>query len=195
VISRRRTGAVALLAGAVVAALGALAACGGGGSSGAAPGASPSGVQAELAAYVSCLNQHGVTMALPSGGPGGFGGGNRPTGRPTGEFPSGRPTARPSGSGFPGGGGFGGGFLQKPANVDQDTWDTAVAACSPLRPSFGGRGGGPSGGAGGGPGGDNGAQAAYRNCLRDHGVTDVASPSAEAEAACAVLKPTGTPSS
>jgi len=188
VISRRRTGALALLAGAVVAALAALAACGGGGSSNATPGASPSGAQAELAAYVSCLNQNGVTITLPSGGAGGFGGSNRPTDRPTGEFPSGRATARPSGSGIPGGngGGLGGGFLQKPDNVDQDTWDKAVAACSALRPSFGGRGG---------QGGDNGAQAAYRNCLRDHGVTDVASPSAAAEAACAVLKPTTTPSS
>ena len=194
-ISRRRTGALALLAGAVVAALGALAGCGGGGSSSAAPGASPSGVQAELAAYVSCLNQNGVTITLPSGGADGFGGSGRPSGRPTGEFPSGRPTARPSGSGFPGGNGGagfpggngGGGFLQKPDSVDQDTWDKAVAACSALRPSFGGRGGQ--------GGGDNGAQAAYRNCLRDHGVTDVASPSAAAEAACAVLKPTTTPSS
>ena len=184
--SRRRTGALALLAGVVAAGLATLAACGGGGSSRATPAASPTGVPAELVAYVSCLNQHGVTITLPSGGPGGFGGGNRPTARPTGEFPSGRPTARPSGSGFPGG--FGGGFLQKPAGVDQDTWDTAVAACSSLRPSFGGRGG-PGGG------GDNGTQAAYRNCLRDHGVTDAASPSAEAQAACAVLKPTTSPTS
>lgn len=186
--SRSRIGAAALLAGVIAAALATLAACGGGGGGGssAAPAQSASGVQAELAAYVSCLNHNGVTITLPSGGPGGFGGVRpsgsftRPTDRPTGDFP----TARPAGSGRPGG--FGGGFLQKPSDVDQATWDKALSACSSLRPSFGGGAG--RGGAG------NGAVAAYLNCLRDHG-SSAGNPSADAEKACAVLKPTTTPSS
>lgn len=185
-ISRSRIGALALLAGTVAALV---AACGSGGSSaGGAPSASPSGVQAELAAYVNCLNHNGVAITLPSGGPGGFGGSGRPTAFPsrTGERPTDRPTARPSGSagGFGRGGGFGGNFLQKPTDVDQATWDKAVTACASVRPSFG---------AGTGRGGDNGANAAYENCLRSHGGT--ASPSADALQACAVLKPTASPSS
>jgi hypothetical protein len=187
-----RAGALALVAGTVAALA---AACGGGGSSGAKPAPSATGIQAELAAYVNCLNQNGVSITLPSGA------GNFPSGRPTGfpgrsGFPTNRPTnrptdrpdGRPSGSFGPGGfgGGFGGGFLRKPANVDQATWDKAVTACASVRPSFAGGGRG---------GGDNGANAAYQNCLRDHGMTAGSRPSAAALQACEVLKPTGAPSS
>jgi hypothetical protein len=189
VVTRSRIVALALLAGTTA---GLIAACGSGGSgAGAAP--SPSGPQAALAAYVDCLNKNGVTIALPSANADGRP--NRsgfptsrpsglPTSRPSG-FPqgSGRPTARPSGSGgF--GRGFGGGFLQKPGDVDQATWDKAMAACSSVRPSFGP-----------GRGGDNGANAAYQNCLRDHGATAGATPAADALKACEVLKPTAAPTS
>ncbi len=195
-ISRRRAAVLALTAGCVAAVAASVAACGNGSSGTASPAASASGTQAQLTAYVDCLKQNGVTVVVPSGraGGGGFGGSGRPTAPPNGDrtvFPTDRPTARPSGSFGPGGfggGGFGGGsFLQKPADVDQATWDKAQTACSSLRPSFG-AGNGRSGGA------DNGAMAAYRNCLREHGSTDAASPSAEAAAACAVLKPTAAAS-
>ncbi len=194
-ISRRRVAILALIAGTVAAVV---TACGGGSGSGtAAPAPSATGVQAQLAAYVSCLNQNGVKITLPSGGAGGFGGGTRGSGRPTG-FPTSRPTGsfspRPRPSGSDGAGGFagrgGGGFLGKPADVDQATWDKAVAACKSVLPSFGA-----GGGFGGGRGGDNGANAAYQNCLRDHGMTAGTSPSADALQACSVLKPTAAASS
>jgi hypothetical protein len=161
-----------------LAAAGLLAACGGhatAGTSGAAPAAS--GFQA----YADCLRQHGVTVTVPSG---------RPTDRPTA-----RPTARPSGvrpSGNRGGGfpGFGG---AAPSGVDPSTWAAAQEACSGVRPSFGG----------GGRGANNGAIAAYRNCLRDHGVMASNGPEAlntadpkvaAAVQACAPLRPTTRPS-
>ncbi|HWB34649.1 MAG TPA: hypothetical protein VHA75_01355 [Rugosimonospora sp.] len=191
-ISRRRIGVLALLAGTVAAVV---TACAGGSPGSGTPAPSASGVQAELEAYVNCLNQNGVKVTLPSGGTG-----TRPSGRPSGfgsgrAFPSGRPSdfPRPSGSFSPGTGGFGGrggasGLLQKPADVDQATWDKAVSACESVRPSFG------AGGGSFGRGNGNGADAAYLNCLRDHGVTGDASPSTEALQACAVLKPTASPS-
>lgn len=158
---------------------GLVAACGG--SSGTATttgGANPGGTNG-LQAYASCLSRNGVTIALPSGRPGGF-----PTGvRPSGIRPSGGP-----GGGFPGGGGF----FQKPANVDDATWQKAQNACASLRPSFGPRGGN----------GGNGADAAFRNCLANHGVTASAGPGplptadpkvAAAVKACAVLRPTAAP--
>jgi hypothetical protein len=74
--------------------------------------------------------------------------------------------------------------------VDQSTWDKAQKACAALRPS-------------GIPQRDNGAIAAYRNCLADHGVT-VSGPVNElpssdpkvaaALQACEPLRPTGRPS-
>ena len=106
--------------------------------------------------------------------------------------PSGMP--RPSGSagfrggGFPGGGGFG---FTKPDGVDDATWQKAQAACASLRPSFGG---------GGGRNGGNGMNAAYRNCLKEHGVTttgklDPADPTVKkAMDTCKVLQPSATPS-
>jgi hypothetical protein len=172
-----------------------LAGCGGGKGT-ASPNTPTSGastgVQQELQAYVTCLQQHGVNISLPSGRPSGF-----PSGFRGG---SGRPTARPSGDRSRGPGGFGGGGLgaifgnngQPPAGVDQATWDAARTACASTRPSFG-----PGGGAR-----DNGANAAYLNCLRDHGVTASTGPArfntadptvAAAMQACAPLRPTGAP--
>jgi hypothetical protein len=165
----------------LVAALGLLAGCGGK-SSPSAPSntaAAPSGGNAGFQAYVSCLSQHGVT--LPSARP-------RPSGvRPSGVRPSG---VRPS-RGFGGGGGFGFGN-QPPPGVDQATWQAAQQACASVRPSFGPR-----------AGGNNSAFAAYRNCLRDHGVTAPNDPArlstvdpkvAAAMQACAPLRPTAAPS-
>lgn len=141
-----------------------------------------------FAAYAECLRTNGVTL------PSGFGnrGGRRsgaPGDRPSG-FPS-RPSGAPDRSGFPGGGGPGGG-MRKPEGVDDATWQKAQQACSSLRPT-----GGP-GGPGGGRG--NGAGAAYRNCLNDHGIqpnqadaTDAKTK--EAVQACKVLSPTPSPPS
>ncbi len=158
------------------------AGCGGSGSGGTPSASGTANGNNPFQAYVACLQQNGVTITLPSGGPSGF-----PSGGPGG-FPSGGPGGFPSGGpgGFPSGGPpGGGGIFQKPANVSQETWDKAQSACGSLRPS-----GGPGGG------GDNGAAAAYRNCLAQHGVTASAGPLntadpkvAEAEKACAVLRP------
>lgn len=137
--------------------------------------------------YVSCLRRNGVN--LPQFNPS-----NRPTLRPTAR-PSGFPTVRPSGQPRPSGsfrGGFrggAGGFFGSvaPSGVDQDTWNKAQQACASLRPTaFPGGGGG------------NGRDAAYRNCLTDHGITvngpaDRLDPSdpkvAAAMQACAPLRP------
>jgi hypothetical protein len=163
------------------------AACGG--SSGGTGQSDPGGGN-PFQAYANCLSQHGVTIQVPSGGPPGGFGGVRPSGsprpRPSGAFPSGLP-----GGGPPGGGRPGGGLLQKPAGVDDATWQAAQAACAAQRPSLG-------------PGGrNNGADNAYRDCLSRHGVTQSAGPGrlnpsdpavAAAQSACAVLRPTGAPS-
>lgn len=147
---------------------------GGGGN-----GGNGAGGNTAFAAYADCLKKNGVTITLPSGGPR-----NRPSGgaRPSG-FPRPTGSAGQRGGGFPGGGGFG-----KPDGVDDATWQKAQAACASLRPS-----GRPGGGNGGG------ANAAYRNCLRDHGVTlgqglSTTDPKvATAMATCKVLRPTTTP--
>jgi hypothetical protein len=166
--------------------------------SGTTGGTGQDGGNSAFAAYISCLNENGVTITMPSGGPGG--GGARPSGAPDGVRPSGAPDGvrpsgqpRPSGAagqrggGFPGGGGFG-----KPDGVDDATWQKAQEACASVRPSMGaGRGGN---GNGGGPGG-GGANAAYQNCLKENGVTDTADPDTsdatvkKATETCAVLKP------
>lgn len=172
-----------------------LAGCGGSGAkaSGAAPAAVPSGRQ-ELQAYVACLRQHGVNIALPSG---------RPTAFPSRFGDSNGPTARPSGDRSRGPGGFGGGRFgaggfggifgnngQPPAGVDQSTWNAAQQACASVRPSFGGI---PR---------DNGAMAAYLNCLRDHGLVASGGPNrpnttdpvrVAAMQACAPLRPNFRP--
>lgn len=137
------------------------AACGSSNGSGAGTGATAQGggngggMNQALSAYVDCMKQNGVTITLPSRGPGGY---NRPSGAAR---PSGEPRPRPSGSfgegrGFPGGGGR---FFQKPAGVDDATWQKAQQACASSLPSRG------AGGFGGG------ANSAYRNCLQQHGVT------------------------
>ncbi len=189
---RRRLAGVSL---AFVAVAGFAMACGS--STNATPtSAQPSngGGNNAMASYLDCLRSNGVN--IPNAGP---------SGRP---FPSARPTARPSGaprpSGSPGdgrrggfpGGGFGGGFLGStaPSGVPQATWDKARQACASLQPSFDAQNG---------PGRDNGAFAAYRNCLSDHGVTvngqgqqlNTADPkTAAALKACEPLRPTARPS-
>jgi hypothetical protein len=158
------------------------AACGGGGGSANAKPAT------SATDYLTCLRDNGVNVPQTGGsrGPrGSFSPGMRPSG-----FPSGRPSGvRPSGSGR--GGGFGGLFgSQAPPGVDQSTWDKALKACAALRPS-----GIPQGR-------DNGANAAYRNCLTDHGVTassriedlPASDPKvAAALQACAALRPSSRP--
>jgi hypothetical protein len=172
---------------AFVATAGFAAACGGSsGGSSAAP--TPAATD-----YLTCLKDNGVTI---------------PTTRPSGGFtrPSGFPTVRPSAgaSGFPRGGasgfprGGGGGFFGgsgAPNGVDPSAYAKAQQACAALRPTAF-----PSGGARRG----GGADAAYRNCLGQHGVTvsgpidqlNTADPQvAAAEQTCAVLKPSTAPSS
>jgi hypothetical protein len=147
--------------------------------------------------YASCLRDNGVNLPQLNGS-------GRPTARPSGN-PSGRPTAfpsgqpRPSGSGgFRGGGGFFG--TAAPDGVDQQTWEKAQKACESLRPTAF-----PSGfrSGGNGNGGGGGRDAAYRNCLTEHGVTvsgpvDQLDPAdakvAAALTACAPLKPSPRPS-
>ena len=177
-------GAALLVASAAVALT---AACGGGSggtSNAAATGSATPGYGGRgqaFTAYVDCMKQNGVTLTLPSFGPR-TGASRGPQG---GGFPSGMP--RPDGSrgprgGFPGGGGF----LQKPAGIDDATWQKAQAACASVRPS-------------GRPGGGNGMNAAYRNCLQQHGVTlggnaDTADANVKkAMEICKVLRPSAAP--
>jgi len=132
---------------ATVVVVGFAAGCGGGGGDGQATPAASS--------FADCLRQQGIELptarssAFPTARPSGF-----PTARP-----SGFPTARPSGGS--GSGREGGGF-QRPAGVDEQTWQKALEACGSLRPSRGA-------GAGQSPG--TGALTAYLNCLSEHGVT------------------------
>ncbi|GAA1882663.1 hypothetical protein GCM10009687_58730 [Asanoa iriomotensis] len=168
----------------------ALAGCGGESDAAGASGTDDGG----FTAYRDCLSQHGIT--LPSGQPGA--GQGRPSGFPSGRpegFPSGRPEGFPSGrpsgfpSGGPGAGGPGGGFGGlRPEGVSEEQWQQAQEACASVRPSMGPGGQGDRRG-----GGNRGADTAYRNCLSDHGATPGTTPSAEAEQACAVLRPTPTP--
>jgi hypothetical protein len=173
-----------------------LAACGGGSSKSTASGSANRATG--LAAYTSCLSQHGVTLpsfsarARPSGGAS-----DRPSGRP-----SGRPNRSPGAGGGFGGGGFGGGgfggggaggFLgdanNPPQGVDAATWKAALTACQSVRPTFNG----------GQNAQNNSAFTAYRNCLSDHGVTMSTGPNgmqtsdpkvAAALKTCAPLRPT-----
>ncbi|MCY1144539.1 hypothetical protein OWR29_41630 [Actinoplanes sp. Pm04-4] len=96
---------------------------------------------------------------------------------------------RPSGSaGFRNGGGFPGGG--KPEGVDDATWQKAQAACSSLRPS--GRPGGGNGNRG------DGRNAAYENCLKENGVTDLSKVNSDDAAVkkavetCKVLRPSAS---
>ncbi|MDR6316746.1 hypothetical protein J3R03_000942 [Actinoplanes couchii] len=210
--SKAHRGAVAVFA--VSVALLFTAACGGtdetSTDSDSATGQNGGGNNA-FAAYISCLNENGVTITMPSGGPGGGmgNGGARPSGGPDGARPSGAPDgngARPSGQPRPsgsagqrGGGGFpGGGGFSKPDGVDEATWAKAQEACASVRPSMG-AGGGQRGG--GGNSGGGGANAAYQNCLKENGVTDTANLDTsdatvkKATETCAVLKPTASAAS
>lgn len=144
--------------------------------------------------YRDCLSRNGVT--LPSFGPRAS---NFPTVRPT-NFPTVRPSRSP-GQGFPGGGGTGnGGGNRFPQGVDASAFAKAQEACASLRPS--GQPGFGNFGGNGRPGGNgDGRNAAYRNCLREHGVTlqDGQQPDlsdakvAEAVKTCAVLRPSPSP--
>jgi hypothetical protein len=138
-----------------------------------------------LSQYRDCMARNGVT--LPSFGP-------RPSGFPT-VRPTNRPTVRPSrspGEGFPGGG-FGNRF---PQGVDASAFAKAQQACASLRPS-----GQPGFGFGGNGRQGDGRNAAYRNCLMEHGVTlqggqqpNANDPKvASALKTCAVLKPSPSP--
>ena len=181
------------LSGLALAAVLAVAACGADGGA-AADGGTGEGANA-FSAYRDCLAQQGIDLpeqvtARPSGFPSG-----RPTafpsGRPSG-FPSGRPTAFPSGRQ---GGGFAG---MRPEGVDDETWQKAQTACASVMPTGGPGGFGGNQGGGNRGGGDRAADAAYRNCLADHGVTtDPATTAADpktaaAVEACAVLRPAAT---
>ena len=121
-----------------------LAACGSSSPSGSSSATTkPSGAASE-ASYTACLKQHGVT--LPNFTPGSFPAGGT------------RPTFTPGSGGFTPGSG-GGAFRNNP------TFEKAAAACKNLRPSGG------FGGFGGSGGFNSTAFAAYRNCLKLHGVT------------------------
>ena len=168
-----------------VAAVLALAGCGHGSDSNAGtPGSNDA-----LTQYRDCLSRNGVT--LPSFGPrpSGFPS-SRPTDRPT-VRPTAFPTTRPSG-GF--GNRNGGGFF--PQGVDASAFAKAQQACASLRPS-----GQPGFGNFGNRRQGDGRNAAYRNCLMDHGVTlqDGQQPNASdpkvaaALKTCEVLKPSPTP--
>jgi hypothetical protein len=162
------------------------AGCGGSGGAAAQPSASAS---AGFSAYADCLRGQGIAVPegfgsdRPSGGPR-PGRSGYPSGRPT-AFPSGRPSVRPSGQP---GGRFG---ELRPTGVDDATWQKAQEACRGSLPTR-------RTGASGAPGG-RGGNAAYRNCLADHGVQlapglNTADPLvAAAMKTCAVLNATGTP--
>ena len=143
---------------------------------------------ATLAAYTNCLKQHGVT--LPN-----FGNGSGPPGGGSGSIPSGTPPSIGSGGSPPAGGNF----------ANNPKFQKAAAACKSLRPSGG------FGRPGGSGGFNSSAFAAYRNCLKLHGVTlptsgsqgsgsstppttfDQSSPTVKAAlAACAALQPSAS---
>ena len=138
-----------------------LAACGGGTShaAGVSTGSTTTTTigrrgGAALSAFRDCMSSHGVTLALP----------NRPrngNGTPPSTTPG---ETRPQGNGAGGFGGFGFGnfadrFKTPPAGVDPTKYKAALAACMSTLPT---RGVNPQ---------NNSAFAAYRSCLKDHGVT------------------------
>lgn len=177
---KSRLGVVVLLAAAAALTL---SACGGSDPEQPSDGNNPAN---GMRAYTECLSKQGITLPTAFA---------RPTARP-----SGFPTARPSGSaGTRGGfGGFGGFGQNPPDGVDAATWQAAQEACAAVRPTFGPGGNGGPGGRGSG----GGLNAAYRNCLSEHGVTigagqqlSTADPKvAEALKVCAPLRPSSTPS-
>jgi hypothetical protein len=122
-----------------------VAACGS--ASGTTAGKSGTGLnkssKATQAAYTACLKQHGVNLPNFSGGSGG-----PPANGET-------PPSFGSGASGPGAGGLG----------NSPKFQKAATACKSLRPSGG------FGGLGGSGGVNSTAFAAYRNCLKLHGVT------------------------
>jgi len=139
-----------------------LAACGGGSSHAAAStnvtttttaGGNGGGRGAALAAFRDCMSSHGVTLPTrprtDGGPPSTTPGETRPPG--DGNGPGGFP-------GF-GGGNFAGRFATPPAGVDPTKYKAALAACASKLPTRGVNL----------P--NNSAFAAYRSCLKDHGVT------------------------
>ncbi|GIF22052.1 hypothetical protein BJ973_002379 [Actinoplanes tereljensis] len=140
VLSRNRRLAAGLLTAVAVASL---AACGSdddssgdtsttpaGGNASAGPGGGGRNNSA-MTAYINCLSENGVTITMPSGGPGGGNGGTPPSGAPNGGTPP-SGGARPSGN--PGGGG-GGREITQPDGVDDATWTKATTACATLKPT------------------------------------------------------------
>jgi hypothetical protein len=157
-LKRHRSGSVLGLAAAAVVLVVGAAACGGSSSAKAAATTTTTtaagGRAGALAAYRTCLSQHGVNLPKRTprtGGPPSSG-----TGTAGGGF---------GGGGF-GGGGFGGGGLggtprSLPPGVTASQYAAAQKACASKLPTGGfGRGGL------GSP-----AFQAYTSCLRDHGVT------------------------
>jgi hypothetical protein len=147
-LSRHLSVTIACLLGAVLA----LGACGGGTKNASAKKASGSATtsttagdrRAAIAAFRSCMADHGIT--LPDRGAGGGQGGP--------SFPQGGPPTSSSGGGR--------GFRQAPAGVDQAKYDAARQACQDKLPQGGfGGGGDPAA---------RSARDAYRRCLADHGV-------------------------
>jgi hypothetical protein len=161
-----------------------LSACGSSAANGSSTSTTAASGTASQTAYVACLKKNGVT--LPNFG-------HRPSGTPT---TGGTPPSFTPGSGtFTPGSHGGGGFANNPK------FAKAAAACKKLRPKGG------FGGFGGSGGFNSTAFAAYRNCLKLHGVTlptggarpspgstpSSTTPSAAyqaAMAACAALRPT-----
>ena len=173
----------------------AAAACGGSSGGGAAAattgtttappaaGAAAGGANGSaFATYTACLAKHGVTLPRFAGRPPGGGQGG---GAPTGTTPAPPVATTPAGG-------------QRPRGAfGSAAFRTAAAACADLRPK--GVGGFRGGGFGGGQ--QRAAFAAYRNCLKLHGVTTLrglggATPSAKeqkAMSACASLRPARAP--
>ena len=164
-----------------------LAACGSSGTTTSSPTTAASAATggaggSDLAAYRTCLSQHGVT--LPTGGGFGPGGGARPTGMPT-DMPTGGSPAGSMPGGMPGG--------VVPSGVDATAYQRAQQACASLRPTGGFRGGGATF--------DSSALQAFTSCMKDHGVTATNGPQdlnrsdpkvAAAWKTCSVLLPAAT---
>jgi hypothetical protein len=146
---RRRHGIRAAIT--VVGLASALAACGGGSKT---PGStSPTATtKASLSAYTACLKQHGLSFAAGGGFPGAGGGAPGAGGGTPPSLPPGGSSGN-AGTGFPVGG--------------NSKFQQAFKACASLQPkgSAGFRGGFP-----GSRGVNSTAFAAYRNCLKLHGV-------------------------
>ena len=123
-------------------------------SSATATAASSAGASASsaagngMAAYRTCLSQHGVTL---------------PSGRPSGSFSHNPNAPRPSHSSGYGGGYGGGGYGGYGGASANPSTAAAMQACASLRPKGGGFGGGK------GLGGT--ALAAFTSCMKDNGVT------------------------